>query len=171
MAKPDEGRRTFLVGTTLAAGAAASAALVSQASAESSRLRFVNPSTMWNAAARGFSQVVQVTGPARTIYLSGQLGITPDGKFAGASGDFRAQATQCFENIKEGLAAAEANFEHVVKLTIYFVDMADLPAFFEVRDRYVNTKAPPASTAVQIAKLAREGALCEIEAIAVVPQT
>jgi enamine deaminase RidA (YjgF/YER057c/UK114 family) len=47
--------------------------------------------------------------------------------------------------------------------------MAHLPIYFEVRDRYVNTKAPPASTAVQISRLAREGALFEIEAIAVLP--
>jgi enamine deaminase RidA (YjgF/YER057c/UK114 family) len=47
--------------------------------------------------------------------------------------------------------------------------MAHLQTFFEVRDRYVNTKAPPASTAIQIVKLAREGALYEIEAIAVLP--
>jgi enamine deaminase RidA (YjgF/YER057c/UK114 family) len=39
-----------------------------------------------------------------------------------------------------------------------------------VRDRFVNTKAPPASTAVQISKLARDGALFEIEAVAVVPE-
>ena len=38
-----------------------------------------------------------------------------------------------------------------------------------MRDRYVNTKAPPSSTAIQIVKLAREGALFEIEAIAVLP--
>jgi len=48
--------------------------------------------------------------------------------------------------------------------------MAHLPIYFEVRDRYVDTKAPPASTTVQISKLARDGALYEIEAIAVVPE-
>ena len=48
--------------------------------------------------------------------------------------------------------------------------MAHLQTYFEVRDRYVNTKAPPASTAVEISKLARDGALFEIEAIAVVPE-
>ena len=57
-----------------------------------------------------------------------------------------------------------------MKVTNYFVDMAHLPIYFEVRDRYVDTKAPPASTAIQISKLARDGALFEIEAIAVVPQ-
>jgi enamine deaminase RidA (YjgF/YER057c/UK114 family) len=86
------------------------------------------------------------------------------------NGDFRAQATQCFENLKAGLAAAGATFEHVVKITCYFIDISHLPIFLEVRDRYVNTKAPPASTAIQIGKLAVPGALFEIEAIAVVPE-
>jgi enamine deaminase RidA (YjgF/YER057c/UK114 family) len=129
--------------------------------------RFVNPKSM--PAPRGYTQVVETSAPGRTIYLSGQLGMTPAGAFAGAPGDYRAQATQCFENLKAGLKAVGAGFEHVVKITNFFVDMDHLPAFFEVRDRYVNTKAPPASTAIQIGRLAREGALFEIEAVAVVP--
>ena len=129
--------------------------------------RFANPKTM--PAPRGYTQVVETAGPGRTIYLSGQLGMTPDGAFAGGHGDFRAQATQCFENLKAGLKSAGAGFEHVVKLTNFFVDMAHLPVFFEVRDRFVNTTAPPASTAIQVGRLAREGALFEVEAVAVVP--
>jgi enamine deaminase RidA (YjgF/YER057c/UK114 family) len=129
--------------------------------------RFLNPSTM--PAPRGYTHVVETKSPSRTIYVSGQLGMTPDGKFAGAAGDFVAQATQCLENLKLALAAVDAKLEHVVKITNYFVDMAHLPLFFDVRNRYFDMKAPPASTAVQISKLAREGALFEIEAIAVVP--
>jgi reactive intermediate/imine deaminase len=129
--------------------------------------RFLNPPTM--PATRGYTHVVETRSPSRTIYLAGQLGMTPDGQFAGAPGDFRAQATQCFENLKAALAAADATFEHVVKVNVYFTDMAHLPVYFEVRDRYVDTKAPPASTAVQVVRLARELALFEIEAIAVVP--
>lgn len=130
--------------------------------------KFLNPSTI--PAPRGYTHVVETRGPSRTIYLAGQLGMTPDGKFAGSAGDFRAQATQAFENLKLGLAAVGARFEHIVKVTVYFTDMADLQTYFEVRDRYVNTNAPPASTAVQISRLAREGALFEIEAIAVVAE-
>ena len=130
--------------------------------------RFLNPPTM--PAPRGYTHVVETAGPARTIYISGQLGMTPDGKFAGAPGDFRAQATQAFVNLKAALASVGADFSHVVKITNYFTDMAHLPIFFEVRDKFVNTKVPPASTAVQIVKLARPDALFEIEAIAVVPQ-
>jgi enamine deaminase RidA (YjgF/YER057c/UK114 family) len=130
--------------------------------------RFLNPPAI--PAPRGYSHVVEAKGPSRTIYLAGQLGMTTDGKFAGAPGDFRAQAVQCFENIKAALAAVGATFEHVVKLNNYLVDMAHLPIYFEVRDRYVDTKNPPASTTIQISKLAREGALYEVEAVAVVPE-
>lgn len=130
--------------------------------------RFQNPTTM--PPTRGYTHVVETRSPSRTIYISGQLGMTPDGKFAGSPGDFGAQAVQCFENLKLALAAADAKFEHVVKVTAFFVDISDIQTYLEVRNRYVNTKAPPASTAIQIAKLARDGALFEIEAIAVVPE-
>jgi len=128
--------------------------------------RFLNPPTLH--APRGYSHVVE-TSPGRTIYIAGQIGLTPDGRLAGGPGDFRAQATQCFENLKAALAAVGAGFEHVVKITNYFVDISHLPIFREVRDRYLGTQAPPASTAVQIGKLAMNGLLFEIEAIAVVP--
>ena len=58
--------------------------------------KFLNPSTMH--ATRGYTHVVETRGLSRTIYLAGQLGMTPDGEFAGDPGDFRAQATQAFEN-------------------------------------------------------------------------
>ena len=127
--------------------------------------RFDNPKTM--PAPRGYTQVVETTGPGRTVYLSGQLGMTTGGKFAGD--DFRAQATQCFESLKAGLASVGGGFEHVVKITNFFIDMSDLQTFFEVRNSFVNTKAPPASTAIQVGRLAVDGALFEIEAVAVIP--
>jgi enamine deaminase RidA (YjgF/YER057c/UK114 family) len=126
--------------------------------------RFHNPPTIF--APRGYTHVVEVTAPGRTIYISGQVGMSVDGKIAG---DFRAQAVQSLENLKSALAAAGAGLEHVVKITNYFVDMAHLAEFREVRDRYFDTKAPPASTAVQVVRLAQPDFLFEIEAIAVVP--
>jgi enamine deaminase RidA (YjgF/YER057c/UK114 family) len=38
-----------------------------------------------------------------------------------------------------------------------------------IRDKYVNTKAPPASTTVEVSRLAREGLLIEVEAVAILP--
>jgi 2-iminobutanoate/2-iminopropanoate deaminase len=58
-----------------------------------------------------------------------------------------------------------AGFEHVVKLNNYVVDIgANLALYREVRDKYVNTVSPPASTTVGVPELARPGALFEVEA-------
>lgn len=125
-------------------------------------IRFLNPSTL--APTPGFSQVVKVTG-GKTVYLSGQVALDAARNLVG-QGDFRAQAEQVFENLKAGLAAAGADFSHVVKLSIFLRDRADLPTLREVRDRYVNTETPPASTAVVVQSLAQEEFLLEVEAIA-----
>ena len=133
-----------------------------------SKHKFLNPDTI--AKPVGYTHVVEPAGPGRIIFISGQLGLDLDGKVVGAPGDFRAQAEQAFVNLKNALAAVGAGFEHVVKLNNYFVDISHIGQFREVRDHFVDTTAPPASTAVAISALARPGALIEVEAIAVVPE-
>ena len=128
-------------------------------------IRFLSPETL--ATPPGYSQIVQVTG-GQTIYLAGQIALDASGKLVGA-GDFRAQAQQVFENLKTALDAVGANFSHVVKLNIYLLDHTQLPVFAEVRDNYVNTEAPPASTLIEVRSLARAEFLLEIEAIASLP--
>jgi enamine deaminase RidA (YjgF/YER057c/UK114 family) len=129
--------------------------------------RFINPKTM--AKPPGYTYVVDTTGPGRTAYIAGQLGLDLDNKLVGGPGDFRAQCAKAFENLGFALAGIGATFDDVVKINSYFVDMAHIGIFREVRDTFLNTKAPPASTAVAISALARSGALFEIEAIAVLP--
>ena len=127
----------------------------------SSNLRFMNPEAI--AKPGGYSHVVEVTGPGRIVYVAGQLGLKPDGKIAG---DFRAQAVQAFENLKAALAAVGATFNDVVKLNNYLVDItANIAIYREVRDKYINTSKPPASTTIGVPALARDGALFEVEAI------
>jgi enamine deaminase RidA (YjgF/YER057c/UK114 family) len=111
----------------------------------------------------GYSHVVEITGPGRIVYIAGQLGVKPDGKIAG---DFRDQTVQAFENLKAALAAVGATFNDVVKLNNYLVDItANIAIYREVRDKYVNTAKPPASTTIGVPALARDGALFEAEAI------
>jgi 2-iminobutanoate/2-iminopropanoate deaminase len=129
--------------------------------------RFHNPASI--AKPTGYTHVVEAAGPGRIIYIAGQLGLDLDNKIIGAPGDFRAQAEQVFINLKNALAAVGADFAHVVKLNNYFIDMAHLGIFREVRDRYIDTSAPPASTAVAISNLARPGALLEVEAVVIMP--
>ncbi len=129
-----------------------------------SQTRFINPQALGRPP--GYTHVVQVTAPARVVYIAGQLGVDRDGKVVG---DFRRQAAQTFENLKTALAAVGAEFRHVVKLNNYLVDRAHLPTFREVRDGYLAENDRPASTTIAISGLAREGALIEIEAVAVLP--
>lgn len=126
--------------------------------------RFLNPPTLYKPP--GYSHVVEIKGPGRIVYIAGQLGFDASGNLVGAPGDFRAQVTQAFENLKLALAAVGAGFGDVVKLNNYMTDMSHLPIFRDVRDTYLNTSAPPASTTIQISKFARDGALIEIEAVA-----
>lgn len=129
-------------------------------------VRFSNPKTL--AKPPGYSYVVEASGPARIIYFAGQLGVDMDNKFVGSAGDFRAQCAQAFDNMTRALEAAGAQWRDVVKINNFLVDIAaNMAAFREVRDRYLNKAAPPASTTIGVPALARPGGLFEIEAIAV----
>ena len=130
-------------------------------------VRFSNPKTL--AKPPGYTYVVEASGPGRTVYIAGQLGLDLDNKLVGGPGDFRAQCAKAFENLGYALASAGATFKDVVKINNYLVDMSHISIFREVRDAFLNIKAPPASTTVAISTLARPGALFEIEAIAVLP--
>jgi enamine deaminase RidA (YjgF/YER057c/UK114 family) len=131
------------------------------------QLRHLNPKTI--AAPPGYTHVVEATGPGRIVYIAGQLGMDVGGKLVGQSGDFRAQAMQVYENLKTALAEVGATFKDVVKTTNYLIDLKHLPLLREARGIYLAGPNPPASTTVQISGLAREGALLEIEAIAILP--
>jgi enamine deaminase RidA (YjgF/YER057c/UK114 family) len=117
----------------------------------------------------GYSHVAEVT-PGKLIYIAGQVALDGEGRIVG-TGDLRAQIEQVFANMDAALKAAGADFHHVVKLNTYCVESVDpagLAAFREIRDRYVNTAAPPASTFVYVSRLVRAEWLIEMEAVAAV---
>lgn len=132
------------------------------------KLRHLNPKTL--SRPRGYSHVVEATGPGRIVYIAGQLGLDREGNVVGVPGDFRAQAEQTFQNLRKALAEVGADFDDVVKLNNYLVGIEHLGALREVRDAHLKTSAPPASTTLAISDLAREGAMIEIEAVAVLPK-
>jgi enamine deaminase RidA (YjgF/YER057c/UK114 family) len=131
------------------------------------KIRFINPQTL--SKPPSYSQVVEATGPVRTVFIAGQLGTDRDGNVVGAPGDFRAQAVQVFENLKAALAAVGGSFDDVVKLNSYLADIAHLPILREVRAGYLNAAALPASTTLAVSGFARPTALLEVEAVAVLP--
>ena len=135
--------------------------------AKTAKIRFINPEALTKPPS--YTQVVEVSGPGRTVYIAGQLGTDRNGNVVGAPGDFRAQAVQVFDNLKAALAAVGATFADVVKLNSYLADIAHLPILREVRTGYLNAAAPPASTTIAVSKFARPAALLEVEAVAVLP--
>ena len=115
----------------------------------------------------GYSHAVASSG--RIVAIAGQVALDAEGNLVGP-GDPAAQAEQIFQNLRLALASAGATFADVVKLGYFLTDVAFLPAVREVRDRYIDTERPPASTAVQVTALPRPEFLLEIEAWAVVSE-
>ena len=132
-------------------------------------LRFLQPDASSKQA--GYSHVVEATVPGRILFIAGQMGLDGNGNVVGAPGDFKAQATQAYQNIGAALAAAGGGFEHVVKLTQYLIHLrAHQTLVREVRAKFFNPDLPPpASTMIQVGALTRDGALYEVDAVAVLP--
>jgi enamine deaminase RidA (YjgF/YER057c/UK114 family) len=124
--------------------------------------QFLSPDTLPELP--GFSHVVTAR-PGRVVWTSGQVAMNADGT-AAPPGDWEAQTRLCFENVGRALAAAGASWPDVVKLTFFVVDVTALPTIRAVRDEFVATDNPPASSLVQVAGLFRPDLLIEVEAVA-----
>jgi reactive intermediate/imine deaminase len=134
------------------------------AQARAPQVKRTNPPAL--SKPTGYTHIVEVTGPAKTIYISGQIAYDKDGNLVGA-GDMKAQAEQVFKNLEIALTAAGAKFSDVVKMNSYITDMSKVQAVRDVRAKYFADTAP-ASTFVQVAGLVRPALLLEIEVVAVV---
>ena len=123
---------------------------------------FINPEGVSKPV--GYTHVVDTRG-SRTVYISGQVPQDVQGNIVGS--DMKAQAEQVFLNLQAALNSVGGTFEDIVKFTMFVTDISQLPAVREVRNRYINTAQPPASSAVEVSKLFRPEILLEIEAIVV----
>ncbi|MCU0607079.1 MAG: Rid family detoxifying hydrolase, partial [Candidatus Edwardsbacteria bacterium] len=104
---------------------------------------------------------LQVTG--KLLFTSGQIPLVP-ATGAMVEGDIKAQTTQALENLKAVVTAAGSSLHKVIKTTVFLADMNDFAAMNEVYATYFEG-APPARSAVQVARLPKD-AKVEIEAIA-----
>jgi 2-iminobutanoate/2-iminopropanoate deaminase len=101
------------------------------------------------------------------LFVSGVVPVDGEGRLVGGD-DVVAQAEKVFENIGAVLAAAGASAKDVVKVTLFLTDIDDRPKINPVRQRFFG-ETRPASTLVEISKLAIPGAKVEVEAVAVLP--
>jgi reactive intermediate/imine deaminase len=99
-----------------------------------------------------------------TLYISGIVPVDAAGAVVGGD-DVVAQARQVFAIMQRVLAAAGARPADVVKVTVYLLDVDDRPLINPVRQQFFGS-ARPASTLVEVSRLAVPGARLEIEAIA-----
>ena len=117
-----------------------------------------------------FTNVIVVTGSAKTIYIGGQDAVDGSGNIVG-KGDLKAQAEQVFKNLEAALSAAGAGLEHVIKWNLYIVQGQPIQPGFEVFQRVWGRRPnPPTITGLFVAGLAHPDFLLEMDAIAVVPE-
>jgi 2-iminobutanoate/2-iminopropanoate deaminase len=101
------------------------------------------------------------------LFVSGCVPVDSSGRLVGGE-DVVLQARQALANVGAVLAAGGSSFADVVKVTVYLTDVDDRPRINPVRQEFFGD-ARPASTLVEVSRLAIPGAKIEVEAIASVP--
>ncbi len=125
-----------------------------------------SPKTMYQ---RGYSQLVEVTS-GKLVLIAGQVPHDIHDKMVG-EGDFEAQVEQVFRNLGTALKAAGGDWKNLVKINNYChisVTQELRNGYRTIRDRYINTAAPPVSTFIYVPRLAQPNWLFEMDAMAVI---
>jgi 2-iminobutanoate/2-iminopropanoate deaminase len=113
----------------------------------------------------GYSQAVLID---KTLYISGTVSVDESGRLV-APGDMAGQMRQVYNNIRRTLEAHGADFELVVKETIYTTNMDALLKAADLRFEYYNKDLLPTVSWVQVQRLTDPGFLVQIEVVAELP--
>ena len=124
-------------------------------------LKHINPAGV--AAPGPYSHGVEASGIQRTLFVSGQVGIRPDGSYAEGISE---QTGVAIENLTAVLADAGMEPSNIAKLTVFLTDEGLMEGFFEAGVSWLPTP-PPATTLLYVKALATPALLVEIEAVAV----
>jgi reactive intermediate/imine deaminase len=100
------------------------------------------------------------------LFVSGVVPVDEDGALVGGD-DVVEQARAVFRNLAAVLDAGGASFADVVKVTVFLTNVDDRPLINPIRQEVFGA-ARPASTLVEVRRLAIPGAKIEVEAVAVV---
>lgn len=120
-----------------------------------------------NGLAEPISHYTDAVRAGDLLFVSGVVAVDAAGRLVGGD-DVVAQARHVFEGMRVVLAAAGCTFADVVKVTIFLTDVDDRPRVNPVRQEVFGSTRP-ASTLVEVSRLAVPGAKIEVDAIAAVP--
>ena len=113
-----------------------------------------------------FSQAIAMPAKGVLVFVSGMTARRPDGKIVGI-GDVEEQTRQVCENLRAALEAAGGTLDDVCRVDVYLRNIGDRERVNKVRREFFSAP-PPASTLVEVSKLASPEFLVEISAIALV---
>lgn len=123
-------------------------------------LRKFNPAGA--PAPQFYSQGVEVTGAERFVFVSGQVGVRPDGSLGDGIAE---QAQLAIGNLQAVLQEAGMTSDDLVKTTIYLTDESHFPEFAGAAGSLLSSP-PPATTLLYVKALASPAMLVEIEGVA-----
>ncbi len=121
-----------------------------------------NPISVLKSYEAIYAHAVEVPAAARTVYVSGQVGVRGDDGLVDRG--FQEQCRQAIANIEAVLAPARMTLKNIVKVTIFLTRREDLPLLRNVRGKHLAVA--PAVTVVIVAGLHDPNWLVEIEAVA-----
>lgn len=113
----------------------------------------------------GYSQAVLID---KTLYISGTVAVDANGRLV-APGDIAGQMRAAYGNIRRTLAAHNADFQEIVKETIYTTDMDAFLKASDLRFEYYDKERLPSASWVQVQRLVDPAFLVEIEVVAELP--
>ena len=133
-----------------------------------SEIQRINPKSLSDSSNYGYAQITVVPSGTKLVYIAGQLGENETGHFPK---DFMGQLKQAFANLRTALAAVGATPKQVVKITILSVDHdpEKQRLISAERNAMWQGDCKPASTLIPVPRLAVDGLLFEIDAIAAIP--
>jgi len=124
-----------------------------------------NPEGLYDPSGNAYSHVAEVRADSRLLFIAGQGAEDSDGQLSPL---FAEQARQALANLELALASKGASLAQVFKLTLLIVEHSDarLRQWVAEADRAWGPHMKPTCTLIPVPRLALDGMLVEIEAVA-----
>ncbi|HFL7938096.1 TPA: RidA family protein [Pseudomonas putida] len=132
---------------------------------QSTAFQLSNPEGLYDPSGNAYSHVAEVRADSRLLFIAGQGGEDSNGQLPPL---FAEQARQALGNLELALASKGASLAQVFKLTLLVVEHSEtrLRQWVAEADRAWGPHTKPACTLIPVPRLALDGMLVEIEAVA-----